>query len=99
MIKLTTIAALATLATSSAVFAEGHTARDRAQSMKSVLAGNGQNGGVGDFGLPGASVASTLRPGGDLGTGGWGNIGSALTNTVTNTPVSPANPKIVDLSD
>ena len=91
MIKLTTIAALATLATSSAVFAEGHsTARERAQSMAGALKEN-----------PGsARIASTLRPGtsnGDAyGTGGWGNIGSALvTETV---PVSPANPKNVDLT-
>ena len=84
MIKLTTIAALATLATSSAVFAEGHsTARDRAQNMAEALKET-----------PGfASIASTLRPGGELGTGGWGNIGSSLVNE--GTPVSPANPKNV----
>jgi hypothetical protein len=36
--------------------------------MKSLLAGNGKNGGILD--LPGASVASTLRRGGALGAGG-----------------------------
>jgi hypothetical protein len=64
--------------------------------MKSLLAGNGKNGGILD--LPGASVASTLRRGGALGAGGWGNIGSALANATTSTPVSPANPKNVDLT-
>jgi len=88
MIKLTTIAALATLATSSAVFAAGHTtAQDRAQNMAGALKAN--------KGF--ANIASTLRPGTDngeaLGTGGWGNIGSALVND--GTPVSPANPKNV----
>ena len=96
----TTIALIATLAAlSTPAFAVGHTANDRAQSMKSLLAGNGKNGGI--LGLPGASVASTLRRGGaneNLGAGGWGNIGSALANTTTFTPVSPANPKNVDLT-
>jgi|TARA_B110000908_G_scaffold148637_1_gene181273 hypothetical protein len=85
MIKITTIAALATLATSSAVFAGGHntTAKDRAQNMTEALKAD-----------PGfANIASTLRPGGPLGTGGWGNIGSSLVND--GTPVSPANPKKV----
>ena len=92
MIKLTTIAALATLATSSAVFSEGHTARDRAQSMVGALKANQGY----------ASIASTLRPGGEngeaLGTGGWGNIGSALV-TATGKPVAEPNPKDVDLSE
>jgi hypothetical protein len=89
MIKLTTIAALATLATSSAVFAAGHTAQDRAQTMAGALKAN--------RGF--ASIARTLRPGGEneaLGTGGWGNIGSAI--VTGSKPVSPANPKNVDLS-
>ncbi|MFT7106289.1 MAG: hypothetical protein ACJAVT_000808 [Yoonia sp.] len=96
----TTITLIATLAAlSTPALAGGHTANDRAQSMKSLLAGNGKNGGI--IGLPGASVASTLRRGGAneaLGTGGWGNIGSALANTATSTPVSPAYPKNIDLT-
>ncbi len=90
MLKLTSIAVIGALAFAPAAFAGGHTAKDRAQSMAGALKAN--------KGF--ASVASTLGKSGDFaGTpkGGWGNIGSALT-TVTNTPVSPKNPKNIDLT-
>lgn len=99
MNKTIAISTVILIACSVPALAEGHTPKDRAQSMKSVLAGNGKDGGL--FDLPGASVASTLRRGGaneSLGAGGWGNIGSALSNSVTNRPVSPANPKNIDLT-
>ena len=60
--------------------------------MKGALQGSGADG-VGEFGLPGASVARTLgKEGSAFPKGGWGNVGSALTSA-NGAPVSPADPK------
>ena len=91
MTKLKMILAASAALTGSVAFAGGHTAQERAEAMSGALKMN-----KGD-----ASIARELRPGGALesvGTGGWGNIGSALT-TATGKPVAPSNPKNVDLSE
>ena len=90
MLKITSIAVIGALAFAPAAIAGGHTANDRAKSMSEFLKGN----------KGAARIASTLGKSGTFaGTpkGGWGNIGSA-TVTATNTPVSPKNPKGIDLT-